>query len=89
MQDVLMLVYLKGEKIIIILCRVSAHLFECELKLSSVEQELKQDPGVVLGVVEHLIFDLTQPLVVQIIGCKTKHARFFVLFCINFSHTVN
>lgn len=39
------------------------HLFECELKLSSVEQQLEQDLGVVL-VVEHLILDLTQSLVV-------------------------
>lgn len=39
------------------------HLFECELKLSRVEQQLEQDLGVVL-VVEHLILDLTQSLVV-------------------------
>lgn len=36
-----------------------SHLFERELKLSRVQQELEQDPGVVPGVVEHLVFDLT------------------------------
>lgn len=48
------------------------HLFELELKLSRVKEKLKQDPWVVLGVVEHLLFNLTQPLVVWIIGYRRK-----------------
>lgn len=35
------------------------HLFEGELKLSCVKEELEEDPGVVLGVIEHLVFNLT------------------------------
>lgn len=49
--------------------QVDPHLFECKLKLSCVQEELEEDPGVVLGVVEHLVFDLTQAFVVGIIGC--------------------
>lgn len=49
--------------------QVDPHLFECKLKLSRVQEELEEDPGVVLGVVEYLIFDLTQAFVVGIIGC--------------------
>lgn len=48
------------------------HLFECELKLSSVQQQLEQHLGLVLGVTENLVFDLTQPLVVWVIGYDTK-----------------
>lgn len=49
-----------------------AHLFEGELKLSRVQQESKQELGVVLGVVEHLVLYLTQPLVVWVVGCIRK-----------------
>lgn len=52
-----------------------SHLFERELKLSGVQQQLEQDLGVVLGVVENLIFDLTQPLVVQVISYETEYCR--------------
>lgn len=45
------------------------HLFECKLKLSCVQEELEKNPGVVLGVIEHLVFDLTQAFVVGIVGC--------------------
>lgn len=45
-----------------------SHLFECKLKLSRVKQKLKQDLWVILGVTEHLVFNLTQPLVVWIIS---------------------
>lgn len=45
-----------------------AHLFEGELKLSRVQQEAKQELGVVLGVVEHLVLNLTQPLVVWVVS---------------------
>lgn len=48
---------------------VKPHLFEGELKLSCVKEELEEDPGVVLGVIEHLVFNLTQSFVVWIIGC--------------------
>ena len=47
-----------------------SHLFECELELGRVKQDLEQDLGVVLGVIEHLFFHLTQSLVVWVIGCK-------------------
>lgn len=50
-----------------------SHLFECELKLSSIQQKLEQDLGVVLGVVEHLVFYLTQSLVVWVIGYETEN----------------
>lgn len=49
--------------------QVDPHLFECKFKLSCVQEELEEDPGVVLGVVEHLVFDLTQAFVVGIISC--------------------
>lgn len=57
------------------------HLFECELKLSCVQEELEEDPGVVLGVVEHLVFNLTQSFVVWIIGCGkiTNHMCIYVI----------
>lgn len=48
------------------------HFFECELELSRVQEQLKQDLGVVFGVSDRLILDLTQSLVVQIIRCKTE-----------------
>lgn len=44
------------------------HLFEGELKLGSVQQELEQDLRLVLGVIEHLVFYLTQSFVVWIVG---------------------
>lgn len=49
-----------------------SHLFECKLKLSSVEQKLEKDLRLVLGVIKHLVFDLTKTLVVWIIGCRTN-----------------
>lgn len=49
-----------------------AHLFEGELKLSRVQQEAKKDLGVVLGVVEHLVLNLTQPLVVWVVSLVKK-----------------
>lgn len=48
------------------------HLLEHELKLRSVQQELEQDLGLVFGVIEHLVFYLTQSFVVWIIGCEKK-----------------
>lgn len=45
-----------------------AHLFEGELKLCRVEKESKQELWVVLGVVEYLVLDLTQPLVVWVVS---------------------
>lgn len=48
------------------------HLLERELKLRSVQQELEQDLGLIFGVVEHLVFNLTQSFVVWIIGCEKK-----------------
>lgn len=47
---------------------VEPHLFECKLKLSCVKEELEEDPGVVLRVTEHLVFNLTQSFVVWIVG---------------------
>ncbi len=44
------------------------YLFEYELKLGSVQQQLKQNFGIVFGVVDDLILDLTQSLVVWIIS---------------------
>lgn len=52
-----------------------AHLFEGELKLSCVKQKSKQELGVVLGVVEHLVFDLTQPLVVWVVNLVKKKSK--------------
>lgn len=48
------------------------HLLERELKLRSVQQELEQDLGLVFGVVEHLLFHLTQSFVIRVIGCEKK-----------------
>lgn len=48
------------------------HFFEYELKLSRVQEQLKQDLGVVFGVSDRLILDLTLSLVVRIIHCKTQ-----------------
>lgn len=48
---------------------LGTHFFECELELSRVQEQLKQDLGVVFGVIDRLILDLTQPLVVGIIRC--------------------
>lgn len=53
-----------------IFLQLKHYLFECELKLSCVKQELEQDPGVVLGITENLVFYLAQSLVVWIIGCR-------------------
>lgn len=57
----------------------SAHLFQRELELCSIKQELEQDLGVVLGVVQNLIFDLTQSLVVYVVGCR--EGLLVALFC--------
>lgn len=51
---------------------IRTHFFECELELSRVQEQLKQDLGVVFGVSDCLILDLTQSLVVWIIRCKTQ-----------------
>lgn len=52
-----------------------AHLFEGELKLSRVQQESKQEFGVVLGVVEHLVLNLAQPLVVWVVSLVKKNKK--------------
>lgn len=49
-----------------------SHLFKCELKLSCVEQQLEKDLRFVLGVIKHLVFDLTKALVVWVIGYETE-----------------
>lgn len=48
---------------------LGTHFFEYELELSCVQEQLKQDLGVVFGVTDRLILDLTQSLVVGIIHC--------------------
>lgn len=79
MKDVLLEAYFK-----VTFCfgKFSSHLLERELKLSSVEQELEKHLGVVLGVVEHLIFELTQPLVVRVVGCETEHGSVYKMLFI-------
>ena len=47
-------------------------LFQGELKLGCVQQKLEEDLGVVLGIVDHLVFDLAHALVVQVIGYMKK-----------------
>lgn len=54
---------------------LGTHFFECELELSRVQEQLKQDLGVVFGVADRLILDQTQSLVVRIIHCEDKKWR--------------
>jgi len=49
---------------------ISIYLFEYELKLGRVQQQLEQNFGIVFGVIDNLLFDLTQSLVVWIISFK-------------------
>lgn len=51
------------------------YLLESKLKLSRVQQESKQYLGVVLGVVEHLLLNLTQPLVVWVVNLVEKQKQ--------------
>ena len=44
-----------------------AYLLQNELKLGSVQQQLEENLGAVLGVVDDLLFYLTKPFVIWII----------------------
>ena len=48
--------------------RTGFYLFEGELKLGRVQQQLEEHAGLVLGVRHHLVLDLTQTLVVDVVG---------------------
>ena len=50
--------------------RTGSYLFEGELKLGRVQQQLEEHPGLVLGVRHHLVLDLTQTLVVHVVRFK-------------------
>jgi len=52
---------------------ISIYLFEYELKLGRVQQQLEQNFGIVFGVIDNLLFDLTQSLVVWIISFKKNN----------------
>lgn len=49
-----------------------SHLFQSELKLCRVQQQLEQSLWVVLGVVQNLVFDLAKALVVWVVGFKEQ-----------------